>query len=333
MAKSWFLTELTRHLPAVFAVIGLSCILSATAAAETYTSWPGEFLREGAGARAIGMGNAYTAIEGDVYSTYFNPAGLAAMELNELALSVHYLPFDRRFMHLAYGTRIGPDADFGISWIQAGTEDIVGRDLNGNPTHSLEDKRNAIGITFAKNLGGWIAIGINTKMTLWKLGGDDARTFGFDLGAVVRPMEHLTCSLVMRDINSRFTWTSNSWKKTITGPNGQPIEKKDDFPVYYTLGAAYRLFADRLILSATAEKVEDNPLSINGGVSYDLTDRFSIRTGFNHYTTADKLDMGSSTFGMTLGLTSRTVFDYAYVPDSFIGEDIHIISFVMSYDD
>jgi hypothetical protein len=301
--------------------------------AETYTAWPGEFLRMGAGARATGMGNAYAAVEGDVYSTYFNPAGLAALELNELALSVHYLPFDRRFMHLAYGARIGPDADFGISWIQAGTDDIIGRDLNGNPTRTLEDKRNALSLTFSKNINGWIAIGINTKMTLWKLGGEDARTFGFDLGAIVRPLEHLTCSFVMRDINSRFTWSSNTWKKTITGPNGQPIEKKDKFPVYYTLGAAYRMLGDRLILSATAEQVEDNPLSLNGGVSYDLIDRLCLRTGFYHYTNADELDMGSFTYGMTLGLTSRTMFDYAFMPDGLIGEDIHIISFVMNYGD
>jgi hypothetical protein len=285
----------------------------------------------GAGARAMGMGNAYTAIEGDVYSTYFNPAGLAALEGKELALSVSYLPFDRRFMHLGYGAKIGPDADFGFSWIQSGTDDIIGRDLNGNPTGTLEDKRNSLAVTFAKSAGRLVSIGLNVKMTLWRLGSDDARAFGFDAGAVVRPLDHLTCSVVLRDINSRFRWASDRWKKTLVGADGQSSEKKDEFPLYYTLGAAYRLFQNRATLSATAELLEDNPNSYNIGASYALTDRFSIRGGVYHYTAEDGLDMGSLTAGMTLGLTASSMFDYAYVPDDFSGDSVHLISFTLRY--
>lgn len=41
----------------------------------------------GAGARAPGMGNAFTAVADDVYSIYYNPAGLALLERPELAAS------------------------------------------------------------------------------------------------------------------------------------------------------------------------------------------------------------------------------------------------------
>ncbi|MBN1638193.1 MAG: UPF0164 family protein, partial [Ignavibacteriales bacterium] len=38
------------------------------------------FLKIGAGARAIGMGGAYTALSDDIYSVYYNPAGIARTE-------------------------------------------------------------------------------------------------------------------------------------------------------------------------------------------------------------------------------------------------------------
>jgi len=41
----------------------------------------------GAGARAPGMGNAFTAVADDVYAIYYNPAGLAVLDRPELAAS------------------------------------------------------------------------------------------------------------------------------------------------------------------------------------------------------------------------------------------------------
>ncbi len=39
----------------------------------------------GISARAVGMGNAFTAVADDVYSIYYNPAGLATLERPEFA--------------------------------------------------------------------------------------------------------------------------------------------------------------------------------------------------------------------------------------------------------
>ena len=44
----------------------------------------------GIGTRAISMGSAYTAVADDVYSAYYNPAGLAQLDKHELSLSYMY---------------------------------------------------------------------------------------------------------------------------------------------------------------------------------------------------------------------------------------------------
>ena len=44
------------------------------------------FLKVGVGARPVAMGEAYTALSDDVYGAYYNPAGLAFLERQELSL-------------------------------------------------------------------------------------------------------------------------------------------------------------------------------------------------------------------------------------------------------
>ncbi len=333
MGKLWFWTDRAVS-SAVFLLVITAFLLVSPALpadAEEYKAWPGEFLRMGAGARAMGMGNAYSAVEGDIYSAYFNPAGLAAMESRQLSVSWRYLNMDRRFVNVMYGSRIGPDADFAFSWIQAGTDGITGRDLNGNITHQLEDKRNAVSLTFSKTVNEMVSFGLNTKLVLWKLDSEDARTFGFDLGAIVRPVEKLAVSFVIRDIKSRFRWESQRWKKTISGSDSQPLQKDDSFPIYYTFGVAYRAYMDRLLFSLTLENVEDNPAGLNLGASYVLHDRITLRTGYYNYTSSDEIDTGSPTFGLTLNVTGTVGFDYAYVPNDFGNDSLHVASLFLNY--
>ena len=96
----------------------------------------------------LGMGNAYTAVPGDIYSAYFNPAGLSSMNARQLSISLRYLSMDRHFKDIIFGGPVGPDASFALSWINAGTDEIVGRDLNGNATGTLNDTRNVFGCYF-----------------------------------------------------------------------------------------------------------------------------------------------------------------------------------------
>src|SRR5262245_19441889 len=72
----------TLRFGAVAAV--LLCIAVGRAHADKFT---GAFLGGGAGARALGMGNAYTAVADDASAIYWNPAGLASMHHDEVQLS------------------------------------------------------------------------------------------------------------------------------------------------------------------------------------------------------------------------------------------------------
>jgi len=332
VVKSWFSTEQLSFVFYIIAITILTLFSPGKAYPEDeYRAWTGEFLRMGAGARAMGMGNAYTAVEGDIYSSYFNPAGLAYMKSKQMALSFRYLSMDRKFQYLVFGSRIGPDADFAISWISAGTDDFVGRDLNGIPTGSLSDKPNGFALTFSKILSERVSAGLNTKIAYWKLAGDYAKAFGFDLGVLVTPFKNLNASFVIRDINSRFTWKTKRWAKTFYDSDGQTIEKEDKFPVYWTAGLAYRTYGDKILLAATVENVADNPLGLNIGMAYAYNKIFSLRTGIYHYTSSDEIDSGSLTAGFTLRITGSMSFDYAYGVNGIENDNIHVVALVFDY--
>lgn len=330
VAKLWFLINRIHRILLFTAVVSfIAC--PTTAMSDEYRAWTGEFMRMGAGARAMGMGGAYTAVDGDIFSAYYNPAGLSSMTERQFALSFRYMSMDRQFKHVAIGSNMGIDAGFAFSWINAGTEDIVGRDLNGNPTGTLSDSRNAFSISFSKKLSNIISFGLNSKMAFWKLGDEDAKAFGIDVGVNIKPVNNLTASFVVRDINSRFTWSSDRWGDYIISADGQSIEKEDKFPLYYTAGLSYKLFQEKLLLAATVEVIEDCPLALDLGAGYSYNEKFTVRTGLYNYSSSDELETGAFTTGFTARITSSLCVDYAFISDTLESDAIHSLSLVMNY--
>ena len=61
------------------------------------TGAAGLFLRMGVGARALGMGGAFTGIANDPSAAYWNPSGLGQIHNFQFEFMNVNLPFDRRF--------------------------------------------------------------------------------------------------------------------------------------------------------------------------------------------------------------------------------------------
>lgn len=331
MGKSSYLTERVRRFATGGILMGLCVFAASSGQAAEHRVWAGDFLRMGTGARALAMGNAYTAVGGDVYSTYYNPAGLALLEGRQFAVTHRYLSMDRHFTHAAFAKRIGPDADFGFSWIGAGTGGIEGRDLNGNRTGNIEDSRNSLGVTFSKMITPKVSAGVNAKISLWKLGGEDAKAVGFDAGVMYNPTETLGFAVVLRDINSRFTWNSDLWSDMLSGMDGESVEKEDELPLYWTTGIAWHPLGERLLVSFATESVEDNPMGYDLGAAWECNDVFTVRGGVSNWSPADGLDYGALGAGFGLRVTGSIILDYAYVTDMMEDDRTHVISLNLEY--
>jgi hypothetical protein len=108
-------------------VVGLPVIASA----DSNHALP--FLRTGVGARAYGMGNAYTALAADATAGFFNPAGLTRIDKWGFASMLSAdLAFDRQFNYLAVAGSF-KWGSAGISWVSAGITDVA-LETDGDPS-------------------------------------------------------------------------------------------------------------------------------------------------------------------------------------------------------
>src|SRR5262245_8506075 len=60
----------------------------------------GTFLRIGVGARAVAMGESFVAVANDPSAIFWNPAGLASLQRNEVGLSYVQWPADVDYGHI-----------------------------------------------------------------------------------------------------------------------------------------------------------------------------------------------------------------------------------------
>src|SRR5436309_7220574 len=68
--------------PSFVALVAVGCLLLAPAAHAT--KYAGEFLKVPVGARAVGMGGAFTAVADDATAPWWNPAGMIYLPYREV---------------------------------------------------------------------------------------------------------------------------------------------------------------------------------------------------------------------------------------------------------
>lgn len=165
-----------RLLPALAAVL---LGISATQAQ------PGQdglaFLKHGVGARAIAMGEAYTAAASDPAATYYNPASLVTSPSSQILLMHKEWMADTRTEFLA--AKAGFD-DFALALSVNATSvsDIEIRETPGPALGTFDSRNAAIGLSAAYRIDPTVGIGITAKYLYEKILTAEAHGTGIDLG-------------------------------------------------------------------------------------------------------------------------------------------------------
>ena len=232
----------------------------------------GAFLKIGAGARALGMGSAFTAVADDHSAFVYNPAGVALIGGREVGLSYTFMSYDRRLGFIGFVTELKPNGGLGLGWINAGDSHIDGRDTNGQHTSDLSYSDNAFFFSFAQQIGRFGAVGIGMRYLYQKLVDETAKGFGIDVGARLRILPKLWIGAVAQNMNAKYTWNTSYWERETT--------TKDDVPVNLRIGTAYRLLDDKLLWAIDVGKNSEQDVAIFTGGEYRLNDTFALRIGF-----------------------------------------------------
>jgi hypothetical protein len=205
---------------AVVAIFGLGAVtVQAQTDAPKYSN---EFLAIGVGARALGMGSAYTSVVNDVTSGYWNPAGILGVkgDLQVGVMHSEYFAGIAKYDYIGLAKPIDSMSTIGFTFIRFGIDNIPNTidliDPSGNIDYdritSFSTADHAFIITYARKLRvPGLRLGGNAKV-IYRRVGEFGQAWGFGLDAGLQyDRDRWRFSAVARDITGTF----NAWSYTL----------------------------------------------------------------------------------------------------------------------
>jgi len=199
------------------------CLGSQVGFAQSAPKYSNEFMSIGVGARAISMGQAYSAIANDVDASYYNPAGMLQFDSGFQIAAMHaeYFAGIANYDYAAFILRVDSVSAIGASFIRFAIDDIPDTrflyDANGALNYDniqfFSSADYGVLLSYSRVLSklGQIQLGANAKI-IHRSVGDFANAWGFgiDIGAS-RKFGPWMVALVVKDVTTTFNaWNHNS---------------------------------------------------------------------------------------------------------------------------
>lgn len=295
-------------------LIALSMLIYFYSSSFLFAGSPGSsgalFLNYSPSARASSMANSYSSITDDVFSIYYNPAGLVNLEKFELGASYtkSFEDLSNQYLSFAYPYKIGKV--LGFSYHSFSDGDIQGYDAMGSPTSLIKTVNKALTFSYSKAftkdeieraiLNG----GISLKYIFQTLDNVSAQSFGLDIGVIynIRPYKYWIKEIPAQEFRVGAVIRN-------LGPGLKFDKESSSLPLSLNFGGAwisYPWSKHKLIVSLENKISLDDEYKILFGIEYLLFQLLSVRFG---YETSKKI--GSSfSFGFGFKL-SFVDFDYS----------------------
>ncbi|NOH00173.1 MAG: PorV/PorQ family protein [Ignavibacteriae bacterium] len=271
-----------------------------------------QFLKIGAGARAIGMGGAFASIPDDIYSIYWNPAGIATSRSNGQVSFNHanwIAEMDYDFaggsINLGgMGTIFGSFTSFRIPEDKVRTIEDPEGDGRTWDAGSI-----SIAVGYAKMLTDRFSIGFTAKFVQERIWNSTASGFAFDVGTLYRtPFNDLMIGAAISNFGTSMQldgrdiqFNSDPDDNIDTGPNNvKSLYDMDafDMPLSFRIGLSMNVLETRFLratASLDAAHPNDNVEYVNAGVEFAYDETLFLRAGYK------SLFYDEAEEGLTLG--------------------------------
>ncbi len=140
----------------------------------------------GAGARALGMGNASVAYANDPSAFFWNPASMILVDQKGTALSMTTLFEGTQYHFIGYVHPTMTSGTFGFGLVRIGTGDIPNYDYDRGVAvqyGNFDFWWARMMLSYAKNVWGGLSLGINFTASRQVMLENSANGFGVDVGA------------------------------------------------------------------------------------------------------------------------------------------------------
>ncbi len=286
------------------------------AAAQTPASTAGTagnvFLRSGLSARVAGMGETFTAVADDENALFYNPAGLANIGKGAVGLNHTQWFEDIRMDNLIAGynfdRKLGVALSVAHMWMPA----LEGKDVFGNPTGDVNVSSSVINLGLGYKIHPAFYVGLGVKYFQDNLAGFSASGLALDAGFYMyTALRGLSFGFAVQNI----------------GGDIQYDEAREELPLTYRAGLAYKVPGTDLRIAADASKSLDTDYNFSAGVEYVLMNTFSLRVG-NQF----KNNMGFQPgYGAGFNFEQSYALDYTFHQFEDLG-NTHRVGFTFRFD-
>ncbi len=313
----------------VVAVLFVLGALSTDSLAQKKLAQTGcQFLSVGTDARATGMGEAFTTVEGAAAALFYNPAGMAG-ELKNVSVSFTQMTWiaDIEYLAVSLAGRPfrGQYGTFGVSAMAIDYGELDGTIVSESEEQGYLDTGKfgpsawAVGLGYAIDLTDRFSVGGQAKYVHQDLGSATIplnntppyitdkkdytqNVFAFDFGTLYKTgFKSLAFGMCVRNFSREVKFEREGFQLPLTFKVGFSMDVFDLVPAVAQ--------NHNLLLSVDAVHPRDFPEYLNIGAEYKLMDLFALRAGYI---------TGQDDYGFTAGFGVDTNFgvgiDYSYSP-------------------
>lgn len=274
------------------------------------------------GSRALGMGSAYVGVSDDIYSTYYNPAGITRAKGNgQVAFNHSNWLADVDYDYAAGSINIdGIGTLFAtFSSLRVPTDVVRTFDYPEGDGRSWDANSLVIGVGYAKSLTDRFSIGFQFKLIQESIWNSSASGVALDVGTYyVTPFNDLVIGASFSNFGTKMQLDGRDLRFNLdpndapeSGPNNIPSEyltEENDLPLNFRVGLAMDVVETRffkLNLAVDAVHPNDNKEYVNTGAEFSYNNMIFLRGGYK------ALFLPNSEQGLTLGVG----LNYDLTPD------------------
>ncbi len=297
----------------IFAAIIAGVFGDVTVAAETGSTTAG-FLKIGAGARALGMGGAFTSIADNPSAVYWNAAGISRMENSQVEFAHQSWYQDVNIENLMIALP-GKKVSFGAGLTYLNYGQISSYDENGDPSGDLSMYNMAVIFCAATNVTENISLGVAAKYIEQSFDIIKGSAFAGDIGILA---DYGGVNLGLAAVN--------------LGTKMKYINVSENLPAAVRFGLSFHQFNDRALISLEGYSPFHDQLSVHQGFEMNLYDQLYARSGLVYHTGA-VANSNALTYNLGLGIGyGAGKFDYTFMPSDDYGTDaVHNFSITFSW--
>ena len=286
--------NMKRHIRSTFMLLATAALVAAAGSPQPVRAAddagvPGGFLRYGASARSLSLGNAVAGMADDVATAYWNPAALARLRTMEVTAMGATLVEDTRYTFFALGLPTDHWGTFALNGTFTSSGEFERSTWDQDLGETFSEKEGVVSLGYGNNRGR-VAWGLSFKAVNQDIGGASGSGTGLDVGVLVRPHRLLSLGACVQNVVS---------------PKITLVDEEEELVRSARAGLALRFFRGRLRMSTDLVKTRYMDTSFRSGLEMEPIRNLVLRGGYD-----SQREHMSAGAGFRL---QNWQFDYAFV--------------------